>query len=130
MARTPIFPPNAPRPIAPYSPGIAVGPGATVYVSGQIAIDPATQQFAGGDVAAQTHLAMRNLGAVLEAAGAGYGDVVKTTIYLRDMADFPAVNDAYAGYFAEPYPARATVQVARLPRDAAVEIDAIAVVAG
>ncbi len=130
MPRTPIFPPDAPKPIAPYSPGVAVGPGTTVYVSGQIAIDPSTQQFVASDVAAQTHLAMRNLGAVLAAAGAGYGDVVKTTIYLRDMADFPVVNEAYASYLTAPFPARATVQVARLPRDAAVEIDAVAVIGG
>ncbi len=130
MARTPIFPPNAPKPIAPYSPGVASDAGTTVYVSGQIAIDPATQLFVDGDVAAQTHLAMRNLGAVLAAAGADYGDLVKTTIYLRDMGDFPVVNDAYASYLLAPYPARATVQVARLPRDAAVEIDAVAVIGG
>lgn len=126
MTKTAIFSADAPAPIAPYSPAVAVdGAGRTLYVSGQIAIDPATQQFAGGDVATQTHLAMRNLGSVLRAGGATYADVVKTTIYLQDMADFPVVNEAYASYFAKPFPARATVQVAGLPRGALVEIDAI-----
>jgi len=95
-------------------------------VSGQIPLDPGTGQMTRGDIRAQTHQVMRNLGEVLKAAGASLDHVVRTTIYLADMADFAAVNDVYGGYFSTPAPARATVQVARLPRDARVEIDAVA----
>lgn len=123
-----ICPPDAPAPIAPYSPGVlSRAGGPLLFISGQIAIDPSTQQFAGGSVADQTRLALANLRAVLLAAGGDMHNVAKTTIYLRDMDDFPLVNEVYGTAFQAPYPARATVQVARLPRDAAVEIDAMAV---
>lgn len=115
----------APAAIGPYSQAIAVGP--TVYLSGQIPLDPATMQVVEGDVAAQTRQVMRNLQAVLQAAGGDLDKLVRTTIYLRDMNDFAAVNAVYAEFLREPFPARATVQVARLPRDVAVEIDGVAV---
>jgi 2-iminobutanoate/2-iminopropanoate deaminase len=117
---------SAPRAIGPYSQ--AVTSGAWVFCSGQIPLDAATGEMVGaGDVRAQARQVMRNLGAVLEAAGAGFADVVKTTIYLVDLADFGAVNEVYGGFFTGDPPARATVQVAGLPRGALVEIDAIAV---
>jgi 2-iminobutanoate/2-iminopropanoate deaminase len=95
-------------------------------VSGQVPIDPATGNLVDGDIAAQTQRVMQNLDAVLKAAGLSLRDVVRTTIYLADMNDFAAVNAAYGTFFSDPYPARATVQVSRLPKDARVEIDAIA----
>ncbi|MBP1604787.1 MAG: yabJ 3 [Acidobacteria bacterium] len=122
--RQAISTPAAPPAIGPYSQ--AVRAGSFVFVSGQIPLDPGTGQMTGGDIRAQTHQVMRNLGEVLKAAGASLDHVVRTTIYLADMADFAAVNDVYGGYFSTPAPARATVQVARLPRDARVEIDAVA----
>lgn len=111
--------------IGPYSPAIRAGQ--LLFLSGQIPLDPATGQLVEGDVAVQTRRVLDNMGELLRAAGAGFGHVVKTTIFLADMGDFATVNQVYAGYFAEPFPARATVQVARLPRDVRVEIDAIAV---
>lgn len=95
---------------------------------GQIPIDPATGEFVSDDVGEQTEQVLKNLGEVLAAGGAGFGDVVKTTIFLADMGDFATVNEIYGRYFSENKPARATVQAARLPRDARVEIDCIAVV--
>jgi 2-iminobutanoate/2-iminopropanoate deaminase len=95
-------------------------------VSGQIPIDPATGQLVTGDAAVHARRAMENLGALLKAAGLSFDDVVRTTVFLADMNDFAAVNDVYASYFGDPKPARVTVQAARLPRDARVEIDAIA----
>ena len=89
-------------------------------------LDPATGQIVGGDIAAQTRRVFDNLGAVLGAGGRSFADVVRTTVFLADMNDFAAVNEVYGTYFSEPYPARATVQVARLPKDARVEIDLIA----
>ena len=118
---------GAPAAIGPYVQ--ARVEGRTVYCSGQIALDPATGQLVEGGVTEQTRRVLDNLTAVLEAAGGGLGSVVKTTVFLADMADFAAVNEIYATYFSQPYPARATVQVARLPRDVRVEIDAIAVLA-
>jgi 2-iminobutanoate/2-iminopropanoate deaminase len=115
---------QAPRAIGPYSP--AVRAGQLLFVSGQIPLDPATGHMVAGDVAAQTRRVLDNLGALLAAANRSFADVVRTTIFLADMNDFAAVNEVYGQYFAEPYPARATVQVARLPKDARVEIDAIA----
>lgn len=115
---------DAPKAIGPYSQAIRVGQ--MLFLSGQVALDPATGQIVEGDVAAQTHRAMKNLAAVLKTAGLTFADVARTTIYLADMNDFARVNEVYGSYFSEPYPARATVQVARLPRDARVEIDAIA----
>jgi 2-iminobutanoate/2-iminopropanoate deaminase len=114
----------APKAIGPYSQAVRVGP--FLFLSGQIPLDPATGQLVGTDVVAQTHQVMRNLGAVLAAAGTSFATVVRTTIYLADLSDFNAVNEVYGGYFGAPPPARATVQVARLPRDARLEIDAIA----
>jgi len=115
---------GAPKAIGPYSQAIRVGQ--LLFLSGQVALDPRTGQILDGDAAAQTRRVMQNLAAVLEAAGLSFADVARTTIYLADMADFATVNEVYGSYFSEPFPARATVQVARLPRDARVEIDAIA----
>jgi 2-iminobutanoate/2-iminopropanoate deaminase len=117
--------PHAPRAIGPYSQ--AVVSDGWVFCSGQIALDPATAEMVGaGDVRLQARQVMRNLGGVLEGAGATFADVVKTTIFLADLADFAAVNEVYGAFFASDPPARATVQVAGLPRGALVEIDAIA----
>lgn len=95
-------------------------------MSGQVPIDPATGQMVVGDIAAQTRRVLDNVGALLRAAGLSFTDVVRTTVFLADMNDFTAMNDAYSTFFSEPYPARSTVQAARLPRDARIEIDAIA----
>jgi 2-iminobutanoate/2-iminopropanoate deaminase len=124
MPKQAVSSPNAPKAIGPYSQ--AVRAGHLLFVSGQIPLDPATGTIVEGDVAAQTRRVMDNLGAVLEAAGLSFADVVRTTVFLADMNDFATVNGVYGEYFAEPYPARATVQVARLPRDVRVEIDVIA----
>lgn len=118
--------PNAPAAIGPYAQ--AVVHGGFVYCSGQIALDPASGNLLDGDVGAQTRQALRNLDAVLHAAGTGRSRVVKTTVYLRDMSDFTAMNAVYAEFFGDARPARATVAVAGLPRDARVEIDCIAAV--
>jgi len=99
-----------------------------LFASGQIPIDPATGEFVAGGIAEQTEQVMRNLSAVFEAAGAGLGQVVKTTVFLADMDDFTAMNEVYGRYFGDDPPARATIQAARLPRDAKVEIEATAVV--
>jgi 2-iminobutanoate/2-iminopropanoate deaminase len=104
--------------------------GGFVYCSGQIPLDPATGQFAEGGVREQTEQVLRNLSKVLEAAGTSLGRVVKTTVFLADMNDFAEMNEAYAGFFKEAPPARSTVQAARLPRDARVEIDVIALAGG
>jgi 2-iminobutanoate/2-iminopropanoate deaminase len=122
--RAAVAPADAPAAIGPYSPGITAGP--FVFLSGQIPLDPATGAIVPGDVAAQTEQVMRNLAAVLRAAGSSTDRIVKTTIYLVDLEDFAAVNVVYGRFVGTPAPARATVQVARLPRDARVEIDAIA----
>lgn len=116
----------APKAIGPYSQAIRAG--SLVFVSGQVPLDPATGALVPGDIAAQTHRVMRNLEAVLVAAGTSLEAVVKTTIYLADLGDFSLVNEVYGNYFTPPAPARATVQVARLPLDARVEIDAVALV--
>jgi len=116
---------GAPKAIGPYSPAIRAGQ--LLFISGQIPIDPATGAIVEGDIAAQTRRALDNVGALLAAAGRSFADVVRTTVFLADMNDFAVVNEVYGTYFADPYPARATVQVARLPKDARVEIDAIAV---
>lgn len=115
---------KAPGAIGPYSQ--AVKAGGMVFCSGQIPIDPATGEFVSDDVAEQTEQVLKNLGEVLAAAGSGFGNVVKTTIFLADMGDFATVNEIYGRYFTDNKPARATVQAARLPRDAKVEIDCIA----
>jgi len=116
--------PDAPKAIGPYSQ--AVRAGQLLFLSGQVPLDPATGQIVDGDIAAQTHRVFANLAAVLAAGGRSFADVVRTTVFLADMNDFATVNEVYGQYFSEPYPARATVQVARLPKDARVEIDVIA----
>lgn len=116
---------NAPGAIGPYSQAIKAGN--IIFCSGQIPIDPATGEFVSEDIAEQTDQVFRNLSAVLEAAGASLDNVVKTTVFLADMGDFAAMNEVYARYFIENKPARATVQAARLPKDARVEIECIAV---
>ncbi len=115
---------RAPRAIGPYSQAIRAGN--LLFVSGQVPIDPATGAIVEGDIAAQTTRVMQNLAGILEAAGASMDHVVRCTVYLADMNDFAAMNDVYGSYFAEPAPARATIQAVRLPRDARVEIDVIA----
>ena len=122
--KTAVSSPDAPKAIGPYSQ--AVRTGQLLFVSGQVPLDPATGQIVAGDIAAQTRRVFDNLGAVLKAGGRSFADVVRTTVFLADMNDFAAVNEVYGTYFSEPYPARATVQVARLPKDARVEIDVIA----
>lgn len=116
---------NAPGAIGPYSQ--AVKAGSMVFCSGQIPIDPATGEFVSSDVAEQTRQVLKNLSAVLEAANTDLNNVVKTTVFLADMNDFTAMNEVYAEFFSDNKPARATVQAARLPRDARVEIECIAV---
>lgn len=115
----------APAAVGPYAQGIAAG--GTVYVSGQLPLDPATGQLAGPDAAAQARRSLQNVEAVLAAAGLTMADVAKTTVLLADIADFAAVNQVYAEFFAPPYPARAAFQVAALPMGARVEIEAIAI---
>ena len=117
--------PEAPAAMGAYSPAIKAGN--LLFVSGQIASNPATGAIVDGDITAQTEQVMRNLTALLKAAGAGFEQVVKTTVFLQDMNDFAAMNAVYGRYLTDPAPARATVQVARLPRDVKVEIDLIAV---
>ena len=124
MAKQAIFSPDAPKAIGPYSQ--AVRAGDLLFLSGQVPIDPSSGNIIDGDIAAQTRRVFDNLGAVLAAAGRSFADVLRTTVFLADMNDFSAMNAVYAQYFSEPYPARATVQVARLPKDARVEIDVIA----
>ena len=116
--------PSAPKAIGPYSQAIRAG--SLLFVSGQVPIDPATGQIVNGDIAAQTHRVFQNIGEILKAGGASFDHVVRTTVFLADMNDFTAMNEAYATYFTAPAPARATVQVSRLPKDARVEIDVIA----
>ncbi|MFQ6045602.1 MAG: RidA family protein [Gemmatimonadales bacterium] len=116
---------DAPQAIGPYSQAIAAGD--QVFAAGQIALDPETMEITGTDVAEQTARVLANLRAVLRAAGTGLEKVVKTTVYLADMADFPAMNEVYASHFGGHKPARATVQAGGLPKGALVEIDAIAV---
>ena len=117
---------KAPGAIGPYSQAVKVGN--MVFVSGQIPIDPKTGEFVAGDVPEQTSQVLKNLSAILEAAGTSLNNVVKTTVFLADMNDFSAMNAVYSEFFIENKPARATVEAARLPRDARVEIECIAVV--
>ena len=131
MQRTIVRTSQAPAAIGPYSQAVVVPIGdgkKMVFCSGQIPLDPSSGVLVEGDITAQTNQVLANLGAVLAAAGATFGHVVRTTIFLADMDDFAAVNAAYGEKFASEPPARATVQAARLPKDARVEIDAIAVV--
>ncbi len=115
---------KAPKAIGPYSQATMVGN--VIYTAGQVALDPATMQMVGKDVAEQTDRVLKNLAAVLEAAGSSLAHVVKTTVFLADMADFAAMNEVYARHFGEHRPARSTVAVRTLPKDARVEIDVIA----
>jgi 2-iminobutanoate/2-iminopropanoate deaminase len=124
MTKTAVSSPDAPKAIGPYSQAIRAGH--LLFASGQIPLDPASGSLVDGDAAAQTRRVMENLKAVLDSAGLSFASVVRTTIYLIDMNDFASVNEVYGSYFKEPYPARATMQVARLPKDARVEIDAVA----
>jgi len=122
--KTPVSTPHAPNPAGPYSQ--AVRAGNLLFLAGQIPIDPATGDLVGGDITVQARQALDNIAAVLKAGGLSMADVVRTTVFLADINDAPAMNDIYSSYFPEPYPTRATVQVARLPRDVRIEIDAIA----
>ena len=115
---------QAPAAIGPYSQAIQAG--SLLFVSGQIPLDPVTGAMVDGDIAAQTHRVFANLKAILEAAGASFDNVVRTTVYLKDLKDFDGMNAVYARFMPDPPPARSTIEVARLPRDARVEIDLIA----
>jgi len=123
MIKESISSPNAPKAIGPYSPSVLVGDA--LYISGQLGLDPASGELADG-VKAQAARSIANLEALLKAAGLGLGDVVKTTVFLANIADFAAVNEVYASHFTAPYPARSAVQVAALPKGGLVEIEAIA----
>jgi 2-iminobutanoate/2-iminopropanoate deaminase len=122
--KTPVSTADAPKAQGPYSQ--AVRAGGLLFVAGQIPLDPLTGDLVGGDVVAQARRVLDNIGAVLKAGDLSFADVVRTTVFLADMNDFAAMNEVYGAYFPPPYPARATVQVARLPRDVRIEIDAIA----
>ena len=125
MSNTAIHTDNAPAAIGPYSQAIQAGN--TIYVSGQLPIDPATGAFAGNDITAQTRQSLTNMKNILLAAGADMSNVVKTTVLLADIADFAAMNAVYAEFFTAPFPARAAFQVACLPKNALVEIECVAV---
>jgi 2-iminobutanoate/2-iminopropanoate deaminase len=116
---------KAPKAIGPYSAGVKVGQ--FVYTAGQLGIDPETGAFVPGGIVPETRQALTNLKAVLDAAGSSLNQVVKTTVFLKDMDEFSAMNEVYAEFFTDQYPARSAVQVARLPKDGAVEIEAVAV---
>lgn len=124
MTRQAIATRNAPAAVGPYSQAIVAG--GLVFCAGQGAIDPQTQEVQRGSIEAETERTLRNLGAVLDAAGCTFADVLKTTVFLVDMGDFAAMNGVYAGFFPDPPPARTTVQVAALPKGFKVEIEAIA----
>jgi len=115
---------KAPKAIGPYSQAIVHN--GIAYLSGQIPLDPVSNQLVEGDIAVQTERVLENIKAVLEACGASLGSVLKTTVFLKDMGDFPKMNEVYGRYFSQNPPARSTVQAAKLPRDVSVEIDAIA----
>ena len=115
---------KGPKPIGPYSQ--AVKSNGFLFASGQVALDPGTNEFLGGDIRQQTERALENIKAIVEAAGSNFHHVVKTTVFLKDMNDFAAMNEAYGKFFPAAPPARSTVQVARLPKDALVEIEVIA----
>ena len=126
MRREPVKTSNAPAALGPYSQAIKVGE--FVYTSGQVAIDPATGEFIGGGIAEQTERVLKNVAAVLEAAGSNLDQVVKTLVFLADMNDFAAMNEVYGKFFSGAPPARSTVQAARLPKDARIEIEAVALI--
>ncbi|HKR23152.1 MAG TPA: RidA family protein [Pyrinomonadaceae bacterium] len=126
MLKEPVTTSNAPAALGPYSQAIKVGE--FVFTSGQVAIDPATGEFIGGGIVEQTERVLKNVAAVLEAAGSSLDQVVKTLVFLADMNDFAAMNEVYGKFFTGAPPARSTVQAARLPKDARVEIEAVALV--
>lgn len=125
MLKSKITANDAPKAIGPYSQAILSGD--IIYVSGQLPIDPVTGGFPGEDISSQTRQSLENIQSILRQAGMTMADVTKTTVYLADLAEFGAMNEVYAEYFAEPYPARAAFQVAALPKSARVEIECIAV---
>lgn len=126
MSKTILNTANAPAAIGPYSQGVSAT-GTITFVSGQLPIDPATGAFAGETIQEQTKQSLENIKAILEAGGLGLDDVIKTTVYLSDIADFAPMNEVYAQYFTADCPARAAFQVAALPKNALVEIEAVAV---
>jgi len=128
LSKQAVSTPLAPEAIGPYSQAIRCGN--LVFVSGQIPLDPGTGRIVEGDAAVQTARVLQNLSSILDAAGSNLGQVLKTTVYLKDMADFGIMNEVYARFFVDCPPARATVEVARLPRNVSVEIDVIAEVEG
>ena len=115
---------SAPKALGPYSQAIRAGQ--FLFVSGQVPVDPATGDLVAGPIADQTRRALQNIGEILTAAGGSFQQVVRTTVYLADLADFPAMNETYATFFTAPQPARSTIQAAKLPKDARIEIDVIA----
>jgi 2-iminobutanoate/2-iminopropanoate deaminase len=127
MALQKILTAEAPKPIGPYSQGIVVD-GRFVYTAGQVALDPSTNQLMEGDIKVQTRQVLKNVAAILKAAGTTMDSVVKTTVFLKDFNDFAAMNEVYAEFFSGSAPARSTVEVSRLPRDMKVEIEAVAVI--
>jgi reactive intermediate/imine deaminase len=128
VPRTAVSTPQAPAAIGPYSQAVRVGD--LLFVSGQIPLDPATGQIVDGDVRAQTERVFKNIAAIVEAAGGTMDQIVRVGVFLTDLSDFAAMNDVFGKQFTAPFPARATVQVSRLPRDVKVEIDAIVSFAG
>jgi 2-iminobutanoate/2-iminopropanoate deaminase len=127
MEKNPVTTDRAPKAIGPYSQGMATSQG-FVFTAGQIPIDPATGEIPGSDIATQTRQVLENVKAVLEAGGSGLASVIKTTVFMKDLGEFAAMNDVYATYFRESPPARSTVEVSRLPRDVRVEIEAVGIV--
>lgn len=123
-----VYTKNAPEPIGPYSQAVKLNAEKQtfIYTSGQVAINPATGNFENGDIRSQTKLALENIKAILKQGGTDLSKVIKTTVFVKDMNDFAAMNEIYAEYFGESKPARSTVEVARLPKDALVEIEAVA----
>jgi 2-iminobutanoate/2-iminopropanoate deaminase len=115
---------SAPKALGPYSQAIRAGQ--FLFVSGQVPIDPSTGELVAGSIAHQTRRALQNIGEILKAAGSSFQQVVRTTVYLADLADFPAMNETYATFFTAPQPARSTIQAAKLPKDSRIEIDVIA----
>ncbi|MBI1805739.1 MAG: RidA family protein [Ignavibacteria bacterium] len=120
---------EAPAPIGPYSQGV-IAPGKLLFTAGQVALNPTSNQVIAGDIKVQTRQVMENLRAILEKGGSSLQNVVKTTVFLKDMSEFSGMNEVYGEFFSETFPARSTVEVARLPKDVKVEIEAIAVVNG
>lgn len=128
MERTVINTDKAPAAIGPYSQAVQVTPGTLLFTAGQIPLDPATGGLTGGSIKEQTRQVLKNLKSVLEAGGSGLSQVIKTTVFLKNMEDFPLMNEVYAEFFHEDPPARSAVEAARLPKDVLVEIECIALV--